>query len=128
MNLDIDLEEVSVYGVESWTADIWSNLIDNAIKYSKEGGLLSVKLLSANNHVVVRVTDSGIGMDENTKNHIFDKFYQADSSHQTIGNGLGLALVKRIIDACGGEIQVETSIGKGSTFIVVLPQKTEVVS
>lgn len=128
IELDIDLEEVMIYGVESWTADIWSNLIDNAIKYSGEEGLLSIKMVEDKEKVIVKVKDSGIGMDENTVNHIFDKFYQADSSHKTVGNGLGLALVKRIVDICKGEILVDSELGAGSTFTVILPKKTEVVS
>jgi signal transduction histidine kinase len=120
LDLDLQLEEVNFYGDKYLLYQVFSNLIDNAIKFSNENGILRVRCRRVDNQVVISVGDTGIGMDEDTKKHIFDKFYQGDSSRAVIGNGLGLALVKRIVDICGGTIEVESVIGKGTTFSIFL--------
>ena len=97
---------------------VWNNLFSNAFKFTPEGGKVSISLKSVNNHVIVKVKDSGCGMSAETGAHIFEKFYQGDTSHATQGNGLGLALVKRVVDIVHGEISVESTVGEGSTFIV----------
>lgn len=99
---------------------VWSNLISNAIKFTPQGGKIEVGLKSEGMYVEVTVSDNGCGMNERTIKRIFDKFYQADSSHATKGNGLGLALVKRVIDLLNGEIFVESAPNEGSTFTVRL--------
>lgn len=120
LDLDIQLEEINFYGDKYLLYQVWSNLIDNAIKFSNKNGILRVKCRRVENQIVVSIGDTGIGMNEDTKKHIFDKFYQGDSSRAVIGNGLGLALVKRIVDICGGTIDVESDLRKGTTFSVVL--------
>ena len=121
LTIDMDLDEIEYYQNKDLLYHVWMNLFSNAVKFTKENGTIKVKCHTASDAVFVAVSDDGIGMDEETKKHIFDKFYQGDTSHATSGNGLGLSLVKRIIEMMGGRISVESTYGKGSTFIVSLP-------
>ena len=97
---------------------VWNNLFSNAFKFTPEGGKVKLVLEATESHAIVKVTDTGCGMSPETGTHIFEKFYQGDTSHATQGNGLGLALVKKVVDILQGEISVESAIGKGSTFMV----------
>lgn len=95
---------------------IWNNFISNAIKFTPENGKIIVRLKKLGGLIQVSVQDSGCGMDEKTMSHIFEKFYQGDTSHATKGNGLGLALAARVADICNGKIRVESRPEKGSVF------------
>ena len=115
---DIEMEELKYYSNDEMLRQVWINLISNAIKFTPENGKIFVRAKRDGGSVSVTVSDTGCGMDEKTMDRIFDKFYQADTSRSTQGNGLGLALVKRVVDIMQGEISVESAPGKGSTFTV----------
>lgn len=120
MNLDLELPEVVFTGHSSLLFQVWTNLIGNAVKYTDEGGTVGVTLKETRECVSVEVRDTGIGMSEETKRHIFDKFYQGDTSRKSQGNGLGLSICMEIIKKCGGEIKVDSTLGTGSAFLVKL--------
>ena len=120
-NLEIETEIEDGVNVESdpeLLSLVWNNLFSNAIKFTGEGGTIGLKLHTENGQAVVEVSDTGCGISPEVGAHIFEKFYQGDTSHATQGNGLGLALVKRVVDIIGGEISVSSELGKGSTFTV----------
>ncbi|MBE6927468.1 MAG: HAMP domain-containing histidine kinase [Ruminococcaceae bacterium] len=97
---------------------VWNNLISNAVKFTPDGGIIGLSLKTQGSYVIVQVHDTGCGMKPEVGQHIFEKFYQGDTSHATQGNGLGLALVKRVMDILNGELGVQSVYGEGSTFIV----------
>ncbi|MBQ6234053.1 MAG: sensor histidine kinase, partial [Clostridia bacterium] len=99
--------------------------LSNAVKFTPEGGSITVTVKPENGNAVVSVQDTGCGITPETAKHIFEKFYQGDTSHATEGNGLGLALVKRVIDLTGGGISVSSTPGEGSTFTVKIRRSQE---
>lgn len=125
LELDVELDSVQYTGVEALCMQLWTNLIGNAVKFSPEGGTVRVLLRDRDARIVVTVADEGEGMSQETQRHIFEKFYQGDTSHRSEGNGLGLALVKRIVAACGGSIAVESTPGEGAVFTLELPKQIE---
>ena len=119
IEIDTDIEEnVKIKADAELLSLVWNNLFSNAFKFSESGGKVCVTLKTEAEYAVVKVKDTGCGMSAEVGAHIFEKFYQGDTSHATRGNGLGLALVKRVVDIMQGEIAVESAIGKGSTFMV----------
>jgi len=120
IEFDVELDSVEYHGNESMMYHVWTNLIGNAIKFSPQGGLIRITLRSVNDSIVFTVEDSGPGLSEETQKHLFDKFYQEDSSHKQEGNGLGLALVKRILAIVQGEIIAENISDGGCRFTVTL--------
>ncbi len=111
-------EDVEIEADEELLLTVWSNLISNAVKFSEKFGKLSVSLKTENNLAIISISDTGCGMTKETGMHVFEKFYQGDTSHTTEGNGLGLSLVKRVIDITRSEITLESELGKGTTFTV----------
>ncbi len=118
LSLELDMNDVFVTSSPSLLDLVWSNLISNAIKFSHTGGKISVSVGESEGYATVTVTDCGIGMSRETGMRIFEKFYQGDTSHKSEGNGLGLALVKKVIDILGGEISVTSELGVGTSFTV----------
>ena len=121
LNIETDItDEVYICADPELLSLVWSNLISNAVKFTPRGGTVGVALRSDADGVEVTVSDTGCGIDPETGRHIFEKFYQGDTSHATEGNGLGLALVKRVIDILDREISVRSTPGRGSSFTVRL--------
>ena len=119
IELDVNIEDdVSITSDSELLELVWNNLLSNAFKFTDAGGTVGVSLHEKGQDVTVKITDTGCGIDDKTGRHIFEKFYQGDTSHATQGNGLGLALAKRVIDLVGGEISVTSSYGEGSAFTV----------
>ena len=116
---DID-DDVYIRSDSELLSLVWNNVFSNAVKFTDEGGKISVSLKEKDGFVFVEIADSGCGMSEETAKHIFEKFYQGDRSRSTQGNGLGLALVNRVIDILNGKITVESKLNEGSKFIIQL--------
>ncbi len=121
IKMNVKLANVSIYNEPELLEQVWINLLNNSIKFSNENGTISVNLLAKNKIATVIIEDKGIGIEKEKIERIFEKFYQTDKSHSKEGNGLGLAIVQRIIRLCDGTINVESEIGKGTKFTIELP-------
>ena len=122
IEFDMDLPKINYYGSEPLLSQVWVNLLDNAIKHSPAGGVVHIAIQQTDSLLIVTITDHGNGMSEEVQKHMFEKFYQGDSSRKAEGNGLGLALVKRIVELCRGTIEAESAPGNGAAFSVALPK------
>lgn len=120
LELDCDIDEVEIKSAPSLIEIVLNNLISNAIKFTDNGGKISISLKNETDHAIIKVQDTGCGISKEIGTRIFDKFYQGDTSHASEGNGLGLALVKRVIDILGGTMSVESTVGVGSIFTLKL--------
>ena len=120
VELEVELESIDYEGNEAMMRHVWDNLIGNAVKFGPEGGIVRIELSRENEKIVFRVDDQGPGLDDEAANHIYEKFYQGDSSHKSEGNGLGLSLVKRILTLENGSIRAENLPEKGCRFTVEL--------
>ena len=121
LNLTVELDEISLVGDEELLSQVWLNLIDNAVKFTPEGGCVEIRLEKRWNKAVFRIRDDGYGISAEAQKHVFDKFYQGDASHSAQGNGLGLSIAKRIVSLHGGTIACESQEGIGTEFSVELP-------
>ena len=120
IELEVELEQINLNSNYKLLSQVVVNLLSNAVKFTEKGGKISVRCRSMGLNAVIEVQDTGCGMDEEIKANIFNKFFQGDKSHTTPGNGLGLCIVKKIVDILGGNIFVNSTPGEGSTFTVIL--------
>lgn len=126
LHVEVELEEeVIILGNKNLIQQVWINLLDNAIKHTDCAGKLKIGLRREGHYAIFRLEDNGCGMSDETMRHMFDKFYQGDASHSMAGNGLGLTLVKKIVDLCEGMIEVQSELGQGSVVTLWLPMDTE---
>ena len=123
IELDVELNRISYLGNEAMMRHVWDNLISNAVKFSPQGGTVTLRLTKKLRKLIFTIEDQGPGLSDEAQKHIFDKFYQGDSSHKQEGNGLGLALVKRILAIEKGQITAENIPEGGCRFTVTLPTK-----
>lgn len=123
IEFDVELETMEYTGYENLLMHVWNNLIGNAVKFDPEGGFVGIRLKRQENRAVFTIDDNGPGIPEEERKHVFNKFYQTDSSHKSEGNGLGLALVKQIVSLCGGEVTTENRPEGGCRFTVKLPME-----
>ena len=121
IDFDINLESIEIVSDENLLSNVWNNLLSNAIKFSDNNGKISIILTKDYNNAIVSIKDYGCGIKEEDIPYIFDKFYQTEKSHNIEGNGLGLALVKKIVTLLNGSVTVNSNINEGSEFIVTLP-------
>jgi signal transduction histidine kinase len=121
IQLDLTVETLPICSSQQLLSNVWLNLIGNAIKFSFDGGKIDIVAKNHGDYVTVAISDQGCGMDEQTQQNIFNKFYQGDKSHSVEGNGLGLPIVQKVLKLVGGDISVQSELGKGSTFTVILP-------
>ena len=123
IEFDVELDETIFTGDKNLLFHVWNNLIGNAVKFSPRDGIVTLRLEDRPDRVVFSISDCGLGIGEAAQKHIFDKFYQEDNSHKQEGNGLGLSLVKRIIDMSNGKIEVENLPESGCKFTVTLKKQ-----
>ena len=121
--LDVQIEDVTIVSNKTYLELVFNNLISNAIKFTENGGTIGISVTPISGGALVAVSDTGCGISKEDGVRIFDKFYQGDTSHSQEGNGLGLPLVKKVIDVLGGKIMVQSELGKGTTFTIELVSK-----
>ena len=118
--MDLELDEIYFAGYESLLMQVWANLIDNAVKFSPDGGRISLALHQKGERVVFVICNDGDNIPEESRPHLFEQFYKADPSRGGEGNGLGLSIVKRVAELHGGEVSVENLPGSGVRFTIFL--------
>lgn len=121
IDFQIPKKDIQILGDEQRLEQVWTNIISNAIKYTNDGGLITVVMKRTTKEVEVDIEDTGIGMSKEVISHIFERFYREDKARNIEGNGLGLAIVKSIVDLHNGKIEVESTVDVGTVFKVKLP-------
>ena len=119
--LDVNIQDCYINGNKEMLNQVWVNLLDNAIKFNNKNGMVSINMKREEDNILITIIDTGVGINKEAINKIFDKFYQEDTSHATNGNGLGLSIVKKIIELHGGTIQCDSIVSKGTKFTVTIP-------
>ena len=127
IKFNVSLKEQEFLGEKDLMYQVWMNIIENSIKFSKQDGQIDVKMKTNQDSIIVEIKDYGIGMEEEEVKKIFDRFYQIDKSHTKPGAGLGMTIAKRIVELSGGKIEVKSKLNESTTFIVTLPSKLEFV-
>lgn len=122
ISLELELPKTMLYADEDLMMQVWLNLLSNSIKFTPTNGLIRINIVNKENFIQLHISDTGIGMSSETQKHIFEKFYQGDKSRSIEGNGLGLALVYKILMLHNGKIEVKSELNNGSEFIVTIPQ------
>lgn len=123
IELEAEMEDTGIIFADPALMElVWNNLLSNAVKFTPKGGTITITEAETESGIAISVKDTGCGMTEETRNHIFEKFYQGDTSHATMGNGLGLALAQRVLLLHGFSIRVESTLGQGSCFTVTIPK------
>ncbi|MGE7826767.1 ATP-binding protein [Paenibacillus sp. NPDC093718] len=123
LNIHLELSKTEIYADEDLLSQVWLNIFNNSIKFTQEGGDITIELHSRNGEIGVTIRDSGIGIAEEDRTRIFERFFMADKSHnrEAGGSGLGLAIVKRVVELHGGSVEVDSTLGKGTSVTVYLP-------
>ena len=119
--LDVNIQDCYINGNKEMLNQVWVNLLDTAIKFNNKNGMVSINMKREEDNILITIIDTGVGINKEAINKIFDKFYQEDTSHATNGNGLGLSIVKKIIELHGGTIQCDSIVSKGTKFTVTIP-------
>lgn len=120
INVELNLEEINIFSNPKLLQQVWINLLSNAVKFTPKNGTITIGCVKEDGKIAVSVKDDGCGMSAEVMTNIFNKFYQGDKSHTTPGNGLGLSIVKKIVEILGGSITVASEVGKGSAFTILL--------
>jgi signal transduction histidine kinase len=121
IEFEIELEDIILHGNEHLLQEIWLNLLQNAIKFSYPKGIIKINLYKMGSIAKIEICDNGMGISEKDKEHVFERFYKCDKSRSKEGNGLGLVIVKKIVEISNGNIYFDSELNKGSTFTVELP-------
>lgn len=122
ITVNVNLREITYYNNPEMIQEIWINLLSNAIKYTNENGTINIKLTKSGKEIIFTISDTGIGIEEEKLQYIFNEYYQADESHHKNGVGLGLSIVKKIVNMVNGKVEVESKVNEGTTFTVILEQ------
>ena len=125
IEFDVELESLRYRSNDEMLKQMWINILSNAVKFTPSGGKIFVGAKKSDSNIEVTISDTGSGMDEVTLERMFEKFYQADTSRATEGNGLGLSLVRRIAELCKARIEVSSKVGEGTSFVILLPVRSD---